>query len=154
MLAVHLLRQYSTVAPQLPNSWGNLPKHRLQDVLDYIKADLEHDIRLMDLAALVGMSQDHFVRSFKQFTGLTPHRYMIQRRVERAKQLLWQRDLSIAEVAFKVLAGVCPRTVADQSWRIRGISSVVPTERTKPKGSLRIATFCTEPERATTCTDR
>ena len=75
------------------------------------------------MAAVAHLSAYHFARQFKAATGLPPHRYVIARRVERAKQLLHAgTDLSLAEVAlragfsdqsqfcqhFKRLVGVTP----------------------------------------------
>ena len=56
----------------------------------------------MEIAGVAHVSPYHFARSFKAATGLSPHQYVIQRRVERAKTLLTGGDLSIAEVAGAV----------------------------------------------------
>ena len=53
------------------------------------------------LARVSGVSEAHFARSFKQAFGLPPHRYLLTRRVERAKALLRETDLSITEIAFQ-----------------------------------------------------
>ena len=53
------------------------------------------------LASVSGVSQAHFARSFKQAFGVPPHRYLLTRRVERAKALLRETDLSITEIAFQ-----------------------------------------------------
>jgi AraC family transcriptional regulator len=52
---------------------------------------LTQDLSILDLATLTGMSESHFSRSFKRSVGITPYQYLIQQRVERAKQLLEQR---------------------------------------------------------------
>ena len=52
------------------------------------------------LARLSGVSQAHFARSFKQAFGVPPHRYLLTRRIERAKALLRDTDLPITEIAF------------------------------------------------------
>ena len=70
-------------------------------MLDYINEYLSHDIKLMDLSALLDMSQFHFGRRFKQSMGVSPHQYLIGRRVERAKQLLKSSDLAIADIALQ-----------------------------------------------------
>jgi AraC family transcriptional regulator len=100
VLAVHLLRQYATAKPDLPTYPGGLPQRQLLQVLDYINHHLEQDIRLADLAALLSMSQFHFSHQFKQAIGTTPHQYLLQQRIERAKQLLKQTDQSIIDIAF------------------------------------------------------
>ena len=54
------------------------------------------------MAQEIDISQHHFCRLFKQSTGIAPYQYVIGQRVERAKQLLLQNQLSIAEVAQEV----------------------------------------------------
>jgi transcriptional regulator GlxA family with amidase domain len=54
------------------------------------------------LAAVAGLSMHHFAREFKQSAGVTPHHYLIQKRIERAQQILAQTDLSLAEIAYTV----------------------------------------------------
>lgn len=102
LLAVHLYKYYSTQNKPLREVEGGLPKHKLQQVIDYIHDYLEQDLSLVDLAALVQMSPHYFARLFKQSTGLTPHQYVIRTRVERAKQLLLQGKLTIAQIAYSV----------------------------------------------------
>ena len=53
------------------------------------------------LASVSGVSQAHFARSFKDAFGAPPHRYLLTRRIERAKALLRDTDLSITEIAFQ-----------------------------------------------------
>ncbi|HBE36619.1 MAG TPA: hypothetical protein DD990_36360 [Cyanobacteria bacterium UBA11368] len=52
------------------------------------------------MAAIAQLSPYHFSRAFKQSTGISPHQYVIQCRVERAKQLLRQGKMSISEIAI------------------------------------------------------
>ena len=100
ILAVNLLRQHAISKPQLPIYEGGLPHRQLQMVLDYIDAHLDSDITLVILARLLDMSQFHFSRLFKQSIGLSPHQYLLQQRVERAKQLLKQTDRLILDIAL------------------------------------------------------
>jgi AraC family transcriptional regulator len=55
---------------------------------------------LADLAALLDMSQFHFSHMFKQAIAISPYQYLLQQRIERAKQLLKQTDQPIMEIAF------------------------------------------------------
>ena len=101
-LAVHLLKHYSATQKTIREREGGLPKHKLSQAIDYIQAYLEQDLSLNDLAALVQMSPHYFARLFKQSTGFPPHQYIIRCRVERAKQLLLQGELTIAQIAYAV----------------------------------------------------
>jgi AraC family transcriptional regulator len=100
VLAVHLLRQYAAAKSTLPVYEGGLSQHQLVKVLDYINDRLDQEIKLADLAALLDMSQFHFSHLFKQSIGTSPHQYLLQQRVERAKQLLKHTDQSIMDIAF------------------------------------------------------
>jgi AraC family transcriptional regulator len=101
VLAVHLVRQYAATKPQVTVYEGGLPQRQLSQVLDYINDHLDHDIKLADLAALLNMSQFHFSHLFKQAIGTSPYQYLLQQRIERAKQLLKQSDQPIMEIAFQ-----------------------------------------------------
>jgi AraC family transcriptional regulator len=101
ILAVHLLRQYTAALPTISNYQGGLPQHQLMQVLEYIDAHLEEDIKLVDLATLLDMSQFHFSTLFKQAIGTSPYQYLLQQRIERAKQLLKQTERSIVDIALE-----------------------------------------------------
>jgi AraC family transcriptional regulator len=100
LLAVQLLRQYSASKPHLSIYEGGLQQRQLLQVFDYIHEHLERNIKLADLAGLLGMSQFHFCHLFKQSIGTSPYQYLLQQRVERAKQLLKQTDRSIVDIAL------------------------------------------------------
>nr|WP_225887147.1 AraC family transcriptional regulator [Nodosilinea nodulosa] len=100
VLAVNLLRHYGAIHIQVPTYEGGLPSYQLRQVLDYIDAHLGSDISLADLAQLVDMSPFHFSRLFKQSVGRSPHHYLLQQRVEQAKQLLKHTDRLILDIAL------------------------------------------------------
>ncbi|MBD2463023.1 helix-turn-helix transcriptional regulator [Oscillatoria sp. FACHB-1407] len=101
-LLTHLLRHYTGSKPILPAQEGGLPTYRLRQVIEYIDAYLDRDLTLAELAAVAQISPNYFTQLFKQSTGLTPHQYVIQRRVEWAKRLLIEGKLAIADVALQV----------------------------------------------------
>lgn len=101
-LAVHLLRRYSTRKQRIQGYAGGLPKHKLQQAIDYIQAHSAENVSLEAIATEVGMSQYYFARLFKQSTGSSPYQYLIKCRIERAKELLLQGQQSIANVALQV----------------------------------------------------
>ncbi|MFG6099097.1 AraC family transcriptional regulator [Leptolyngbyaceae cyanobacterium CCMR0082] len=98
----HLIRHYTAQKPILPAQAGGLPSYRLRQVLEYIDAYLDRKLSLADLAAVAQMSPSYFTQLFKASTGFTPHQYVIQHRVKRARQLLVEGKLPIAEVALQV----------------------------------------------------
>ncbi|MCU0535760.1 MAG: AraC family transcriptional regulator [Hydrococcus sp. Prado102] len=128
VLAVHLLRNYSSVTSNVAPYSDGLPEYQLAQAIEYINEYLSQDIKLTDLATLLDMSQFHFSRRFKQSMGISPHQYLIGQRVEKAKQLLARSDLSIAEVAiecgfnsqshlgqwFRQLTGMTPKAYQKQ----------------------------------------
>ena len=102
LLAVHLIRHLSAPRRLERGRDGVLPRGRLRAVVEYIEEHLDGGPTLAQLAALVRLNPYHFARQFKAATGLPPHQYVIQRRVERTKQLLQAgTDLSLAEVALR-----------------------------------------------------
>jgi AraC family transcriptional regulator len=99
-LAAHLLKTYTTFKPTPLPTRDGLPPHLLTQVLDYIQAHLDRDLRLADLAAIVGMSQYYFCRLFKRSLEISPHQYVLQQRIERSKRLLKQKELAIVDIAL------------------------------------------------------
>ncbi|MBW4558127.1 MAG: AraC family transcriptional regulator [Trichormus sp. ATA11-4-KO1] len=128
LLAVHLLRNYGGVLTNsIPVEAGVLDVLKLKQIKDYIEDNLGSELAIADLAALVPMSQFHFARGFKTLVGEPPHRYILQRRIERAKVLLKVTRFSSAEIAYQVgfsnpshftaqfrkLSGVTPKQFRD-----------------------------------------
>lgn len=101
LLAVQLLREYSSEKMPTERRYVNgLTSRKLAHVLDLIESDLSEDLPLKVLAGAAGLSEYHFLRMFKQSTGYTPHQYVINQRIERAKELLQKTDMSITEIAY------------------------------------------------------
>jgi AraC family transcriptional regulator len=100
VLAVHLLRNYSTLRSCPISCEGGLNDYQLLQVTDYIHDHLANEIQLADLADLLQLSQFHFSRLFKQSTGIAPYQYVLQQRIDRAKYLLQTSNLSIMEIAL------------------------------------------------------
>ena len=100
-LAAHLLGHYSIDRWRPPEKSPSLDPRRLQRVLDYIEASLRVDIRLEELAAQACLSPYHFSRLFREATGLSPHRYVIDRRVQAARHELARANLSLVEIALE-----------------------------------------------------
>lgn len=101
-LSVHLLTRYSTQRTTLKHPQGGLSQQQLKQVLDRIHDAIAQEVSLAELASLVQLSPYHFSRLFKQSIGVAPHQYHIRCRIDRAKQLLLERQSSLAEIAFTV----------------------------------------------------
>ena len=99
-LAVYLLNRYSVRQYSPVIYKGGLPRHRLKRVLDHIGDNLIDDLSLSQLAAIAGMSTHYFAEMFRQSTGCAPHRYVLLRRIERAKGRLRDPKCSVIEAAL------------------------------------------------------
>ncbi|UUO06359.1 AraC family transcriptional regulator [Blastopirellula sp. J2-11] len=99
-LTVRLLQAAGTQRPPLVRS--PLDTAVLQQVARYIDAHLGRALSVPQLAAVAGLSQWHFSRAFKTATGLTPHQYVVQRRLLRAKELLETTERKLAAIALDV----------------------------------------------------
>jgi AraC family transcriptional regulator len=96
-MCIRIARRFVGHLP-LPTSHGLSPE-RLQRVRDYVETHLDDDLSLTVLADIACLSPYHFSRSFKQAAGVGPQRYVIQRRLDRAKRLLRQTHQSLALIA-------------------------------------------------------
>jgi AraC-like DNA-binding protein len=81
---------------------GGLPPVTLHRIREYVDSHLDQTIDLEALAAVAGLSVYHFARSFKQSEGTTPHAYVLERRVARARKLLTSTSLPQSEIALEV----------------------------------------------------
>jgi len=92
----------STRPGEVASPATTLPGPVLQRILEHIDANRHRPLRLSELGALARMSVFHFARLFKQSTGVPPHRYVVERRIARAKELLTTDHTSVAEIAQAV----------------------------------------------------
>jgi AraC family transcriptional regulator len=79
---------------------GGLAAWQQKKIADFIEAHLDEMISLQRLADIAQLSRYHFGRSFKRSFGVPPHRYHMNRRMERAKSLLRERAHSVTEVGL------------------------------------------------------
>lgn len=100
-LIFHLLKNYSTARHKIYNLSGGLSGYKLRRVTEYIRANLEEDLSLTEIARVADLSQYHFARAFRHSTGHTPQQYLMQQRIERAKELLAKDDLPIVEISLR-----------------------------------------------------
>ena len=84
---------------QLQSAPCGLSSSQLRLVIEYMDRHLNEKITISELAALLDLNRFHFIRAFKQAAGMPPLQFVIRRRVERAREFLTERGMSIAEVA-------------------------------------------------------
>jgi len=100
-IAARLLQRYGHTAATPDASKRQLPKWKLRTVCDYIRANLDRDLSLAELANIAGFSVPHFKPLFRQAAGLPVHRYVVECRVERARQLLLKGDRLMSDIALE-----------------------------------------------------
>ena len=98
-LASHLLEHYCINKSSIKEQNDVLPQQDLRQVVDYVDTHLDRNLGLTELANLVCMSHYHFARLFKKSLGVSPHQYLIKRRIDRVTYLLASTNLGIAEIA-------------------------------------------------------
>ena len=116
-LATHVVHRYSTNRLQIPESSGGLTALALRRTVQHVQNHLDQDLPLPLLAGVAGLSTCHFARMFKESTGLSPHHYVLNCRIVRAKQLLLNPTLELAEVALR--AGFCDQAHMTRCFRQR-----------------------------------
>ncbi len=99
---IYLLRNYSTIDREIKPQHQSLTNMQLQQAIDYIQDRLGGDLSLIQIAENINISPNYFASLFKQKTGISPHQYVIQQRVDRAIVLLQKTDLRISEIASRV----------------------------------------------------
>lgn len=101
VLTWHLLAKYAVGRWQPPKFLPSLSYSKLKKVVDMIEARLSEPIALRDLAAEAGLSEFHFARLFRRATGLSPHRYVIERRIRAAQTRLSEGGSSLVQIALE-----------------------------------------------------
>jgi AraC family transcriptional regulator len=95
----HVICAYGNVRGGGVSPRSGLAPWQLRRVDAYIDSHLSGDPSLADLAKECGLSSGYFARAFGVSAGMSPHRWLMKRRVERAKELLLAGTLGLAEIA-------------------------------------------------------
>ncbi len=80
---------------------GGLTARQVRTVIEHLENRLTDKTTIAELAALVDLSRFHFIRAFKKTVGMPPHQFVVHRRVERARELLHNLQLSVSEIATR-----------------------------------------------------
>lgn len=99
-LSIHLGTQYQASGKTIHAPKGKLSSVQLKTLLDYFQAFSQNNFGVDDLAALVHLSPFHFIRIFKNTLGVAPHHYVLQLKIERAKQLIKKNENTLSAIAY------------------------------------------------------
>jgi AraC family transcriptional regulator len=97
----HLVHAYGGLLPRALPSKGGLTPTRARRAKELMMDDCDNNLLLADVARECGLSRQYFMRAFKATEGLTPHQWQQRYRVEKAKRLLRETSLPVAEIAIK-----------------------------------------------------
>jgi AraC family transcriptional regulator len=100
-LNIHFARVYGGMHFPPPLVTGGLAPWQLRLARDKINASLEEELSLKQIARECRLSASHFARAFTRSTGISPHRWLMQRRVDVAKDLMRSTDTSLAEISLR-----------------------------------------------------
>jgi AraC family transcriptional regulator len=102
MIAAHLARNHSSRSRRVHTPAADqISGWRMRRLAEFIEENLASDLTLQALAEQIQLSPIYLIRTFKAAVGVSPHQYVLQRRLERAKALLQSTDLPLAEVALR-----------------------------------------------------
>jgi AraC family transcriptional regulator len=99
-LATRLVDGYAVRRRSAPIYRGGLTPARLRRVTELVQAKMEDDLTLDELAESVGLSTAHFSQMFRKSTGQSPHQFVLQYRVDRAKEMLRAAETRVLDVAL------------------------------------------------------
>ncbi|WEO69573.1 helix-turn-helix domain-containing protein [Rhizobium rhizogenes] len=100
LFGVHLLRTYASPMKQLPLPKGGLSAKSARRVEEYLREHFTQKVHVAELAAVAGISPNHFILRFARTFGMPPHRYLINLRLDFAEKLLIDGEIAIAEIAY------------------------------------------------------
>ena len=103
-LTVYLLRAHINAqrSDEIELSRVGIVDRRLRRAIEFMSDNCGRELNLAEIAGAAYLSEFHFARLFKKITGATPHAYLASLRIERARRLLAESDLPIAEVGAEV----------------------------------------------------
>jgi AraC family transcriptional regulator len=129
LLAVHLFEIYGEGVKAPPRVHGGLGVSRQRRIVEYIEEHLTEDIGLERLAAEVALGQHHFGKAFKESLGRSPWRYVSERRIHRAKEMLLSEHRSITEIAHDL--GFSSHSHLSEAFR--RVTGMTPSEFRKKR---------------------
>jgi AraC-like DNA-binding protein len=101
ILGAHLIQQYGVLQKAARHSKGGLAPWQKRRASEILHENMHGRIRLSDVARECGLSTSHFARSFKTSFGISTHQWLLQHRIEHAKELMAQTTMSLLEIAIQ-----------------------------------------------------
>lgn len=98
-VAMHIARRAEREIGEF--RYQGMRRRTLSNIIEKIDQNLAHELTLDDLTQEADMSRAHFIKSFKKSTGLTPHQFLIRRRIKLAASLMLQSDQGLADIALQ-----------------------------------------------------
>jgi AraC family transcriptional regulator len=121
ILGAHLLQQYGVLQKTVRRSNGGLTPWQKRRASELLHENMHGHIRLHEIARECGLSVSHFARSFKSSFGISTHQWLLQHRIEHAKQLMSQTTMSLIEIAIQ--SGFSDQTAFTRTFhRLVGVS--------------------------------
>jgi AraC family transcriptional regulator len=117
-LSTHFLRKYTSTPPTSRSHRNGLAPRQLRTAKSLMRAHLDGELSLANIASECGLSAAHFTRAFKISTGMPPHRWLMGQRIQQSKRLLRESTLSLTEIALEC-------GFSDQSHFTRAFSAAV-----------------------------
>lgn len=100
-LSIHLCKRYTSKTSSFKEYAGGLPPYQLKQAINFINDNLDQKIKINDIAQLLDISQYYFCRLFRDSTGVSPYQYVIQQRIVKAKSLIKNSKLPLADIAYR-----------------------------------------------------
>ena len=101
IVGAHVVKTYAGLPPLGVTRKGGLAPWQGRRAAEMMRERLDGNIRLSDMARECGLSVSHFTRAFRTSFGMSPYRWLLERRIDRAKALLVTSDISIADIALQ-----------------------------------------------------
>ena len=99
-VALHLARTHGVRTPCAPGETGKFSIWQWKRLNEHIDSRLADDLSLSELSENIGLSKPHFIRLFRNTAGTSPHRYVVQKRAERARHLIHTSNTPLVDVAL------------------------------------------------------
>ncbi|WFR98115.1 helix-turn-helix domain-containing protein [Rhizobium tumorigenes] len=119
-IGTHLVQRYGGRSLASPLNLRRLSRSQEMLAKNILLENLDGDVSILDVARACNLSRGYFIRAFRETTGMTPHRWLVNERISHARKLLRAQEMPLSEVAISC-------GFADQSHFTRVFTNVVGT---------------------------